>query len=240
MTTATKIEGKLVLVIDGEIEAGTMYESLQDVEAALAAKVQEDDTFNLDEVEISILNVVGVMESGVHFYLDIEQEDPFVHGDEELEELECKYYVEDINRTYTDIEDIREDFIRLIRDRDYTAEEVKEFSIVRTVDTLIEFDDIEEGAPTVEIKLKKAGADIDDQFGSAFYNASLLNVADIVQKEMMKQLDEQRKVLVNVERDVNSMTFEEMANEMAILHSRMQALRTGMLMQREENETPLT
>ncbi len=220
MTNTNKLEGQLLLVIDGEVQRG-LFKTITGVEDGLARMIAEDadKKEELKHARIEILNVVGQLDSRFHFKLDFLQDDPYIGGEEDKDEIECEWKVEDTNRTFSDIDDLKDYLKDIIKDGEYTADEVKNFEIYRMTTTEIEFDRIDEGDIEVEIQLNSVGEVIESTFGTEFYRADITNVGEIVHEELEKELANRN--LIDLNRSIGVMSLDDIEKEIELLQDRI-------------------
>ena len=210
-----ELKGQILVVVNEEVIGHA--EDYNDIEMILNAYANDstkdiDNIFNGDGVRL--YNTVGpsVSSNDGDFHIIVKRDNPYLGDAYEDEDASPEsYYVSDLNRTFSDEDELRDFLMKIIKSEEYTLEEVKAFDITVQYEKNVSFDDAELGDIQTEIKFTVNGnVSFDKYFAERYILAS--DVPELPKSQEPEPLDPEEMTLGELYTQRNNL-----ANELAKL-----------------------
>lgn len=225
--TVEKTWSKMVLVVDGEIILRGAND-LSEIKETLASMVNAKGLEEMKSSHIEILNTIGnSLDQHKHFEIAYSKEEPSLGIECESTTEEFEYEVVDTGRKFDSLDDVKDYFLELIDEGEYTLEEIRNLEVTQIMTNTITFEDAEEGELDVDFEFNSEGESILDNYHGLQYVRALdfdyKYSREAVQEEVEKQVKTMVNSgsLINVLRDTQRMTDGEIDKEMSILKERL-------------------
>jgi hypothetical protein len=213
--------GRMMVTIDGKVQGiGTdIGEIMTILDGYMADNGISPKDF--EEKSVALYNVVGEVISNIqdHFRFTFNRNEPYIGDAYEGTTDEYEYKVEDTGRTFEDIDSLKDYLVELIRDGEYTAEDVSNFDIRQTMTNIINFEDAQEGELEIDFEWKKEGEDLLD----LHHAREFMLVSDI--DEMVEQgVNKWLVANQRIDRNHSTMSDEEIESEIMNLDAQLTLL----------------